>query len=192
MNIVKKVKISDVVSLLKKGGVVVCPTETAYGFSCDATNKKAIEKIYIIKGRPKKKAVLLICADLKMVKKHFEISEEELKLASKYWPGPLSLILKPKSKKLNYQKDFGVRIPAHNLCQKISKELDRPISTTSANITDKPTPYGVKYIERQFKNKKYQPDLIINEGKLKQVKPSTIIKVIKGKITVLRQGPIKL
>lgn len=190
MKIIKRVKIKEVASLLKRGGVIICPTETAYGLSCDATNKEAIKRIYNIKGRPKKKAVLLIVANLKMVKRYLKITEEELKIVSKYWPGPLSIILKPKSKKLNYQASFGVRIPAHNLCIKLSKELNRPIITTSANITDKPTCYSVKCIEKQFKNRKQQPDIIIDMGKLKKTKTSTIIKVFKNKIKVLREGPI--
>ncbi|MEA3272351.1 MAG: L-threonylcarbamoyladenylate synthase [Patescibacteria group bacterium] len=180
MEITKKYKISEIVSLLKKGGVVVLPTETSYGFSCDSTNKEAVKKIYNIKGRPKKKAVLLICADLKMVKKHFKMSPKEIKLASKYWPGSLSLIL----------DDVGVRVPAHKLCRQISKKLNRPIVSTSANLTDKPPCYSVKCIVEQLKNKKHQPDLIINGGRLKKVNSSTIIKVKKGKVKVLREGPI--
>ena len=185
---IEKISIKNIVSLLKDGGIIACPTETAYGFSCDATNKKVVEQIYNIKERPKQKAVLLIVADLKMVKKYFYIGEDELKLASKYWPGPLSIILKPKLKKINYQTDFGVRVPAHNLCAKISKELGRPIITTSANLTDKPTCYSVECIKKQFQNKTHQPDLIIDGGKLKKNKPSTIIKVLKNKIKILREG----
>lgn len=192
MKIAKKIKTEEIVSLLKKGGAVVLPTDTAYGLSCDAFNKEAVKRIYNIKGRPKNKAVLLIVADLKMAKKYLKISEVEEKFVKKHWPGALSIILKPKSKKLNYQSDFGVRVPDHNLCRKIAKKLGRPIISTSANFSGGKTPYGIPAVLKEFAGKKYLPDLIIDVGRLKKVKPSTLIKVERGRAVVLRNGPIKI
>lgn len=190
MRIAEKIKTDEIIRLLKKGGVVVLPTDTAYGLSCDTFNKEAVQRIYNIKGRPKNKAVLLIAADLKMAKKYLKFFEIEEKLAKKHWPGALSIILKPKSKKLNYQADFGVRVPYNNLCRAISKKLGRPIVTTSANFSGGKTPYSIAAVLKEFAGKKYLPDLIMDVGRLKKVKPSTLIKIENGKMTVLRQGPI--
>lgn len=189
---VKKIKTDEIVRLLKKGGVVILPTDTAYGLSCDAFNKKAVEMIYNIKGRPKNKSVLLIVADLKMAKKYLKISDAEEKLVKKYWPGALSIILKPKGKKLNYQLDFGVRVPDYKLCRAASNKLGRPIITTSANFSGGKTPYSISAVLKEFVGKKYLPDLIVDAGRLKKVKPSTLIKVEKKKVEVLRQGTVKI
>lgn len=187
---IKNVKLAEIVRLLKKGGVAVLPTDTAYGLSCDAFNKEAVKRIYNIKGRPKNKAVLLIVADLEMAKKYLRISEAEEKLAKKHWPCALSIILKSKSKKLNYQLDFGVRAPDNILCRAISKKLGRPIITTSANFSGGKTPYSVSAVLKEFAGKKCLPDLIVDVGRLKKVKPSTLINVEKEKVVVLRRGPI--
>ena len=192
MKIAKKIKTEEIVSLLKKGGVVVLPTDTAYGLSCDAFNKEAVERIYNIKGRPKNKGFLLIVADLKMAKKYLKFSETEVKLAKKHWPGALSIILKIKSRKLNYQADFGIRMPDNKLCRAVSRKLGRPIITTSANFSGGKIPYSISAVIKEFAGKKYQPDLIADVGKLKKVKPSTLIKIEKGKVVVLRQGKIKI
>jgi L-threonylcarbamoyladenylate synthase len=196
MRIAKKIKTDEIVSLLKKGGVVVLPTDTAYGFSCDFKNKKAIQKIYNIKGRPEHKPFLFMASDLKMAEEFFVLSPEEKKLAKNHWPGPLSIILSTK-KGLAHRataeggKGVGVRVPDDNLCRKIIKKLGRPIVTTSANISGKETPYSIPEILKQFGNEDFA-DLVVDAGKLKKVKPSTLIKIEKGKVVVLRQGPVKI
>jgi L-threonylcarbamoyladenylate synthase len=187
MKIAKKIKTEEIARLLKKGGVVVLPTDTAYGFSCDSKNKKAIKRIYNIKGRPKQKPFLFIVSDLKMVEKFFVLSPEEKKLAKKHWPGPLSIVLRPKKD----GRRVGVRVPDNNLCRKIIKKLGRPIITTSANVSGMETPYSITEILKQFGKADFA-DLIIDVGKLKKVKPSTLIKIEKGKVVVLRQGPVKI
>ena len=85
-----------VASKIKAGGIVVYPTDTAYAIGCDATNVRAVRAIFKIKGRPKAKAMPIICADLKMVEKYFLNAIRYTLYAKKYWPGPLSIVVKAK------------------------------------------------------------------------------------------------
>jgi L-threonylcarbamoyladenylate synthase len=83
---------------LKKGGVIVYPTETSYGIGCIATNVEALEKISVLKGRNEKKVYILLVKNLHMAKKYGIFSKKAEKVAKRYWPGPLTLVLKTKMK----------------------------------------------------------------------------------------------
>ena len=89
-------KLSQATLVLKKGGVVICPTDTVYGFLADASNKKAVDKIYKIKKRPKSDPLSIFVKDLKMVGELAEINEKQAKTLKKYWPGKYTFILKRK------------------------------------------------------------------------------------------------
>ena len=82
--------------LLKKGEIIIFPTETVFGIGADATNSKAINLIYSLKKRPKNNPLICHFKNLTEVKKHFNMNELDLKLAKLYWPGPLTLILAKK------------------------------------------------------------------------------------------------
>ncbi|HOZ36247.1 MAG TPA: L-threonylcarbamoyladenylate synthase [bacterium] len=201
----KKVKIA--VDILKAGGVLVFPTETAYGLAADAENKKAIEKIYKIKGRMESKFLPLIVGDLKQMEEFFELNDKELELAKKY--KGLTIVLKVKTRKsklksetqnlkvkklylLKGQKDCAVRISKYKLARELALGLGRPITATSANVSGEENCYSVEEVMKQLKNRKVQPDLIVDGGKLKERKPSTIVRVEGEKVEVLRQGEIRI
>jgi L-threonylcarbamoyladenylate synthase len=86
----------EAVRVMRNGGVVTYPTESFYALGTDATNEHAVKKIFRLKGRGKK-PIALVASDFKQVRKFFHISPAELKLAKKYWPGPLTLLLRPKA-----------------------------------------------------------------------------------------------
>src|SRR3990167_8216335 len=86
--------LNKAVKIIKNGGVVVCPTDTVYGFLADASNKKAVEKIYKIKNRPKSKPLSIFVKDFKMVKEVAVIDEKQAKILSEFWPGNHTFILK--------------------------------------------------------------------------------------------------
>jgi L-threonylcarbamoyladenylate synthase len=184
------------VSLLRNGGIIVYPTDTAYGLGCDALNKKAVKRIYKIKNRPRGKPLPVIAGSLNLAKKFFRFSKKELQLAKKYWPGPLSLVLtaiySPPYCKGELEGVTGVvvRVPNSKIARFLSSKIKRPIISTSANISGKGECFSVKDVLKQFENKKYQPDLILDAGKLTRRKPSTIIQVKNGKIEILRRGSI--
>ncbi len=191
---IKEVVLTDLVKRLKEGQVLALPTETVYGLVADATNKKAVKKIYQIKGRNFNKPLPVICSSLDMAKNFFYLPKVLEILAKKYWPGPLAIRFKVKNKKIKVSQDNTVvaRVSSYDLLTKLAKKLGKPITATSANLAGQNECHNAGQVINQFKNIKYQPDLIIDGGQLPPIKPSTIVALEKDQLVVLRQGEIKI
>ena len=194
------------VKLLKAGKSVAFPTDTSYGLAVDATNTPAVWRIRKIKARSPKKPIHVVVSSLAMAGKFAVIDKKAKKLAQKFLPGPLTLLL-PLRPPLNLPLmrgrnsggirllsagtgKIGIRIPKNKVALELVTKLKRPITATSANITGKPDCYSAWDINKQFKNKKIKPDLILDGGKLKKVRPSTIIDLTQAKPKLLRKGPV--
>jgi L-threonylcarbamoyladenylate synthase len=174
---------------IKTGGIVVCPTDTVYGFLADAANKKAVEKIYKIKNRPESKFLPIFVKDIKMTKKLAFINEEQEKILNKKWPGKYTFILNRKKGVELYGIDedtIALRLPKYKFLNDLLKKINKPLVQTSVNISGQPPLTKIKEIIEIFKNKENRPDLIINAGNLPKSKPSTIIDLTKNKIKTLR------
>ena len=142
------------VKILRQGGIIVYPTETAYGLGCDATNRRAAARLFKIKGRDKGKPLPLIVADRKMAERYAKMTPLALRLASTYWPGALTLVLKKQGNKETKKQGglaFGVthrgtvamRVSAHPVAHALVKGLGRPMVATSANRSGEPACYSV-------------------------------------------------
>lgn len=185
--------LSEAVVFLKKGGVVICPTDTVYGFLADASNKKAVEKIYKIKKRPKSKPLSLFVKDVTMAQKIALINEKQAKMLKKYWPGKYTFILARRFPEVGprgtlrlygLSKDtVGIRIPKHLFLQKLLKKVNRPLAQTSVNISTQEPLNKIGDIIKQFGKKDV---LIIDGNDLKKAKPSKIIDLTKNKNNILR------
>jgi len=189
--------IQEAVNVLKSGGVIVYPTDTAYGLGADCLNRKAIARVYKIKGRNFNKPLTLITANLDQVKKIAKINSFELKLIKKYWPGPLTILFKLKTKNrelrtISKNGLIGIRIPSNRTARQLAAKLGRPLTATSANLSGKKECYWAEDAIRQFDNQKIKPDLILDQGKLNKSEVSTIIKLNKKKIEIIRPGKIKI
>ncbi|MEK9132409.1 MAG: L-threonylcarbamoyladenylate synthase [Patescibacteria group bacterium] len=182
------------IEVLRRGGVIAHATETCYGFACDAFNKDALKRLYELKQMDSDKPVSILVDSLKTAKEYGIFNKKAIKLAQKYWPGPLTIVVKRKRALPAFLnpgiKTIGIRVPGHKLSLQIAKLFKQPITTTSANISGLPSPYSVSAIKKQFKNQKLKPDFIIDSGSLRKNPPSTIIYCSSGKIKVLRQGSI--
>lgn len=187
------------VEALKRGKSVAYPTDTSYGLAVDATNIKAIKKLYRIKQRESKKPVHVIVPSLAYAKKVVKWNNIAAKLVKKFWPGPLTIILGLRGQGTGYRMlsagsgFMGVRFPNNKFALDLCKTLGRPITTTSANPPSGiggDDSYSAEAIISQFAKYKYRPDIIINAGKLPIRKPSTMVKIDGGKIFILRKGPI--
>ncbi len=178
-----------VVQIINAGNLVILPTDTIYGIIGDALNKDAIEKVYVAKKREKNKQLILLVDSIDMAKKYTQnISELESHLYEKYSKYSLTIELQ---KKDNLPKEYnstvtyvGVRIPYNDDLIKIIKMLNRPIFSTSANISGQPVITSVSLLDETLK--KYM-DYIYDAGDINSV-ASTIIKVENGKIIVIRDG----
>ena len=193
------INLKEAIAVLKKGGVIVYPTDTAYGLGAKFSDKKAAARIYKIKGRPGGKPLPVIVAGLTMARKFFKFSPPELALAKKYWPGALSLVLLLKRKiKYYHTPEYGsrasvvVRVPNSKIARQLSRAVGEPIFSTSANLSGAGECYSPREVIKQFADHKHLPDLILDAGRLRHKKPSTIIEVIGDKIEILRQGPIMI
>jgi len=169
--------------LLRNGGVVVYPTDTAYALGGIFSDKKVQERIKMIKGRRDEKFTL-IASSQNQTEKFFPLTQEQKKLVKKYWPGALSLVVSDK---------YAVRVPKHELAKKLARTAQAPLVATSANLTGKQTPYSVFEALSQFFGRKSLPDVVIDAGVLPKKTPSTIVRVQKnGSLTVLRKGHVRV
>ncbi len=210
--LVKNLNFKKVADELKVGAVIAVATETVYGFSCDPSNQKAVEKIYKIKGRNFKKLLLLIADSYVTVKKKFKLNKKERELAEKYWPGALTIVLRIKEKsqkakiKVCNQSNIynvsspleggdngvAVRVSGNKVMRELAKECGGLITSASANLSGKKECLSGRAVFNQFKNRKFKPDFILDAGKLKTKKPSTIVKVEGKEVKILRQGEIEI
>ena len=187
--------IEQAVKILQQGGVIAHATDTCYGFACDIFNEAALKKLYELKGMDFDKPVSILVSSLEQAGAYAEFSGEALVLAKKYWPGALTLVLPRKYTLPSFLNphisSIGIRVPNHELSHQLVKLLGRPITTTSANVTTLPSPYTAQAIHEQFKNRKTQPDFILDSGTLsEQNLPSTIIDMTNEKPRIIRQGSL--
>ncbi len=178
------------VSVLKKGGIVIYPTETLYGLGASIKNRKAVEKIYRIKGREKTKALSIACLK-EDIEKYACVDGLAKFLIANFLPGPVTLVLKKKKtvpKWITKSSYVGIRVPENKTAQEIIKKLGCPITSTSANISGKKEPASAKKINKKIKD---EADLVIDEGETKYKGPSTVLQ-INGGIKILRHGALDI
>jgi len=214
MQIIKQsdLNFSDVVAALKNGKTIVYPTETCYGLGCDARNNEAVEKVVKIKQRQENKPMLVVVPDAAMALEYLEWSPKLQELADKYWftrcsppamgradgdePGALTIVARAKE---NCGLAAGVvakdgtvafRVTSHSVAARLGRELGAPLVSTSANIAGQEPSYKVEDIIKMFSNAVDQPDIIIDAGELPRRAPSTIVRVMDGRVEVLRQGEV--
>lgn len=181
------------VEVLKNSGIVMHPTETCYGLAVDVFNEKALEKLYRVKGMERNKPLSVLVDSLEMAQEYGEFSEKALELATKYWPGPLAIIVPRKNLPKFFNIDDGFvsfRVSSDKFCLEMVKKFGRPVTTTSANRGGLLQLYSAEDLESVFGDFAKELDLIVDGGKITENKPSTIVKVEGDNITVIRQGEI--
>ena len=198
MRIIKKNQLDEAMEFLKKGKILVFPTETSYGLGCDATNQSAVDKIFKIKGRKSDKPLLVVVPNIEMAKKYLVWNELLDKLANKYWPGPLTIVGEAQSDcglakgVFSSEGTLALRVTNHPTPKFISESLGKPLVATSANIADTGDLYSAEEVAKIFENKENQPDIILDYGELPHAKPTTIASVINNELKILRQGELEI
>lgn len=189
--------IKAAVFVLKHGGVIAFPTETVYGLGCDPSSASAVQRLYRIKGRSEKKPLQLIASSLFQVRRIAKVNPFERKIASIYWPGPLTLLLQVRSGAPLDQHTveggrIGIRVTSDPWLHKLLRAYGKPIAATSANRSGKPTARAGEEVEQIFQ-RGIAPELLIDVGRLAVRRPSTVAHVDEdGTTTVFRQGAIRL
>lgn len=167
------------------------PTDTAYALAADATNGVAVRTVKVLKGREGHKPIALIAASPGQVRRFFHFPTPAARLARRFWPGPLTIVLRPKralGRSGLARVGIGVRVPANAAARRIARLLGRPITATSANRSGGPTPYSPQAVLRQFRAG--QPDVILDGGRLRKSEVSTVVRLRNGRVETLRPGAI--
>lgn len=179
-------QVEEAKKVIKEGGIVAFPTETAYGIAADATSSEAVEKVYEAKNRPRSKGLTAIVDSLETAEKYADLSREEKKIVEKFMPGPLTLVAgKKEDVPDNLNQDFAFRISSGEVASKLS-EIG-PITATSANISGRETSYAVEDISEELLEK---VDFVIDVGELDPSETSTIVEVNNSDFVVHRRGPV--
>ena len=179
---------------LNRNECIGIPTETVYGLAANAYSDLATSKIFKLKKRPKNNPLIVHYYSLEKLKKDCKINQNFIKLYKKFCPGPITFVLKLKSKNkisknvTNKKKTLAVRFPKHSLTRKLLKELDFPLAAPSANISTKVSAVSKKDVKEEFGNK---IKFILDGGSSKIGLESTIVN-LDPKPAILRLGAIEV
>ena len=180
--------INKAVEVLRKGGVIIYPTDTVYGLGCDIFNREALERIYDIKNEPKDKLFSFLCPDLKDIAKYAKVSDYAYKSMRKLIPGPFTFVLpaaKQVPKKLwTKRKTVGIRVPDNQIARTIAHELGNPIISTSSTMRRGSILHNPIEIQAVFNP---VADLMLSSGPLDGT-VSTIVDLSNEHAEIIREG----
>lgn len=173
---------------LTDGGLVIYPTDSVYGLGCDLFNKKAVERIYQIKGNDKRKLLSFICQDLKDISEYAHVSNAAYKIMRHLLPGPYTFLLTATKQVprilLEQRKTVGIRVPDNVVCQALLAEFGGPVISTSARLPDQEFLCDPDELEETFAR---TVDLFLDAGP-GGIEPSTIIDLTQEEPILVRQG----
>ena len=178
--------------VLRDGGLIIYPTDSIYGLGCDLYNKRAVEKIYQIKGNDKRKYLSFICSDLKGITEYAYVSNAAYKIMRHLLPGPYTFILNatrqvPKVL-LEKRKTVGIRVPDNAACQALLAEFGSPVISTSACLPGQNYIGDPDVIESTFA---HSVDLFLDAGP-GGLEPSTVVDLTEDEPVLVRQGKGKI
>ncbi len=180
------------ISILKRGGIVAFPTDTVYGLGAGVSIRRAVERVYAVKERPRNMPLPLLLADTSQIAKvAYPVPPIAWLLIHNFLPGALTIVLHKASSVSDIITGGGVtvalRIPAHPIPVALARGLGTPIVGTSANLSGRPSPLIADEVYSQFGNK---IDLVIDGGRCPGGKESTVVDVTGETPVVLREGAI--
>jgi len=181
----------EAVDILKRGGVVAYPTETVYGLGCDATNEKAVRKLFKIKGRPEKNPIpVLIASKDELPIYVLDVPAVARAWIEDFWPGPLTLVFRAASKfapSLVAGTDkIALRVSSHPVAGELVRQLGLPLTTTSANRSGQAPARSAQEVGRALEG----VDAVVDGGELIPSPASTVVDVTFDPPRVLRVGEI--
>ena len=193
----KEKALSLAIATLKKGGIIVYPTETCYGLGVDATNQEAVNKLISYKTFRNDKPISIAVCCREMAEEYVILNNTAKNLYKEYLPGPFTIVSKGKGKVAlgveSETKTLGIRIPKYDFILELLKKYGKPITATSANASCKKTPYSIEDILSNTTSKQQGLiSLVLDAGTLPKNDPSTVIDTSLDDVNVLRQGDIIL
>lgn len=186
-------EIEKAAAILRAGGLVAMPTETVYGLAADATNDRAVARIYEAKGRPSFNPLIVHVADLEMARRIADVPPLGERLAGLFWPGPLTLVLPRRADcGISHLVTAGLdtvalRSPAHPMARALLLATGRPLAAPSANPSGTISPTTAEHVREGLGAK---VDCILDGGRCDVGIESTILKIDGDRVTLLRPGGV--
>mgnify|MGYP001584569713 CR=1 FL=1 len=186
--------LNKTVEVLKRGGIVIFPTDTAFGIGCRIDDVRAVERLFDIRKRPKEKAVPILASSIRMIEEYVRAFGPDVrKLMRRYWPGGLTLVLPANLEKVpslirGGGNTIGIRIPNQEDLLKVIYEVGVPILGPSANFPGGKTPFVMSDLDPDLVR---QVDFVL-PGRCKIKKPSTVLDVTKKPWKIIREGAVRL
>lgn len=183
-------EINNALEVIKRGGIILYPTDTVWGIGCDATNADAIDRVYALKKRNENKALICLVSDFKMLNQYVEEVPEVAYDILKYAAKPTTIIydrpIRIADNLVGEDDTLGIRVTKHNFCNKLIRKMKKPLVSTSANISGKKTPEAFAHISSDIVA---GVDYVVKmQQALKTPKPSAVIKLSNdGQVRVLRK-----
>lgn len=186
--------VSEIAGLLKSGAVIAFPTDTYYGLGADIDNDDAIKRIFDIKRRPHDRPILILISDREDLMPLISTRDIPVfvdRLMDEFWPGPLTIVFHASegmSEVLTGSTGkIGVRLPAHPFCRSLVRELGRPLTATSANISGKPSLCSPSDVLDAIGDR---IDALVDGGMTHGGAVSTVIDATGAELVVIREGVI--
>ncbi len=182
------------VGIVRKGGIIIFPTDTAFGIGCRIDDEEAVRRLFKLRKRPRDKAVPVLASSIKMVEEYIEKIEPDVRnLMKKYWPGGLTIVLKCKKGKIpslvrGGGDTIGFRIPAHQTVREFIKRVGVPILGPSANFSGGRTPFDIYELDQNL----VRSVGYVLPGRCTTKKPSTVLDVTKKPWKLLRRGAVTI
>lgn len=163
-------KIREAAGVIRRGGLVVFPTETVYGIGADAYNRRATAKVYEVKGRPLKNPLMVHVSDMEMAKRVGVFPKRYYRIIERLWPGPIAFVVK--ARKGLGRKEVAIRMPSNRVALELIRASGTPIAAPSANLSKKPSATKAGHALGYFEGK---VDVIIDSGQAQKGIESTIL-----------------
>lgn len=183
-------EINNCLTTLKRGGLILYPTDTVWGIGCDATNADAVDKVFALKKRAESKSLISLVSDYKMLNQFVEEIPEVAYDILKYTAKPTTIIfddpIRVAENLIAEDNSLAIRVCKDPFCNKLIRKFRKPIVSTSANISGQPTPKSFDQISPEILK---GVDYVVNlQPSKKSAKPSTIIKLtLDGKVQIIRK-----
>lgn len=179
------------VDLLLRGGVVAFPTDTLYGLAVNPRDHDAVARLFDLKGRPAGSPIPLVAADVAQAAQTGEMTEIGRRLAGRFWPGPLTLVIRagPAIDELIHQGlgTIGIRVPAHPVARALARGAQRAVTATSANPSGQPAAVTADEVRAAFGDRL---DVVVDAGPARGGAPSTIVDVTTDPPRLVRAGAV--
>jgi tRNA threonylcarbamoyl adenosine modification protein (Sua5/YciO/YrdC/YwlC family) len=180
-------KIRRAVDALEGGGVIAYPTDTVYGLGCDITNKRALDRLYAIKGMDRSHPLAFVCPDLSDIARYAIVDNQVYRVLRRFLPGPYTFILPatrevPKLVQMR-RKTVGIRVPACEATRALARELGRPVASTTAALAGGEPFVDPHEIDASFRGL----DLVLDGGAGGLV-PTTVIDLTQAPPEIVREG----